>query len=125
MNFCLELSLKLAVASQTVTAPVPEPEEKKPAPDQLASYSVPANEPRNIRIDSTGVAGLIQKVGKTAKTFTVVDVKKLHESEFAAYLFTGRTDVESQLNLITCGGKFDPKTQTFDNRIIIVAKLAL
>jgi len=60
---------------------------------------------------------------KSTQKFSVVEIKKLPESESATYLFTHRPEIAAQLNLITCGGKFNSKTQTYDDRVIIVAKL--
>jgi LPXTG-site transpeptidase (sortase) family protein len=55
-------------------------------------------------------------------TFQVVDVKTLPESESANLLFDKRQDIESQLNLITCGGNYDKQAETFEDRVIVVAK---
>ncbi|MEI6751496.1 MAG: class F sortase [Candidatus Saccharibacteria bacterium] len=60
---------------------------------------------------------------KSTKKFSVVEIKKLPEAESVTYLFTHRPEIVAQLNLITCGGKFNSKTQTYNDRVIIVAKL--
>ncbi len=60
---------------------------------------------------------------KSIKKFSVVEVKKLPEPESAAYLFKKQDGIESQLNLITCGGKYNKAKQTFDDRTVVVTKL--
>lgn len=57
------------------------------------------------------------------KLFSVVEVKSLAEPQSAAYLFSKRADIDSQLNIITCSGKFDKATQLYDSRLILVTKL--
>lgn len=51
--------------SQVVDGTDQQPEEKKPTDDQAASYTVPADQPRSIRIDSVNIYGLVQRVGVT------------------------------------------------------------
>lgn len=58
----------------------------------------------------------------TKKTFEVVQVKSLPESESAKFLLSKDQSIEKQLNLITCGGKFNNSTQTYDDRVIVVSK---
>lgn len=60
---------------------------------------------------------------KSTKTFEVVEKKQLAEKDSAEYLFQKNDSIEAQLNLVTCGGKFDSKTETYEDRIIIVSKL--
>jgi LPXTG-site transpeptidase (sortase) family protein len=59
---------------------------------------------------------------KSTRNFTVVEVKTVSEDKAAAYLLTQRDDIDRQLNLITCGGKFDRANQTFDHRVIVVSR---
>jgi hypothetical protein len=177
----------LPVSTHTITTDTTLPDEKKPSQDQLANYSVPATEPRSIRISSVDIFGLVQKVGftkdgavsvptniyfagwhtgsvlpgyvglsiidghvsgqyndavfmnlknvqandeveiefgdKSIKKFSVVEVKTLAEADSSVYLFTKKPNITTQLNLITCGGKYNSKTQTFADRVIVVAKL--
>jgi len=56
------------------------------------------------------------------RNFEVVETKTLPESETAKYLLTKRSDLQKQLNLITCAGKFNKQTQTFSDRTIVVTK---
>ena len=175
---------KLPQANDIITSDIKEPDETKPV---INEYVVPADQPRNIIIDSIGVNGLIQKIGlnkdnsisvpsninfagwfiqsakpgdeglsildghvsgrysdgvfknlinvkvgdilqieygdKRIKKFEVVDSKTLPEKDSAPFLLKKRDDIKSQLNLITCGGLFNKSSQTFNDRIIVVAKL--
>lgn len=54
--------------------------------------------------------------------FEVIEVKSLPESESLSYLLEKRQAIDGQLNLITCGGKFNKQTSTFADRVIVVAK---
>jgi LPXTG-site transpeptidase (sortase) family protein len=58
----------------------------------------------------------------TTKKFEVVDTIILPETESAALLFEKQEGIDKQLNLITCGGKFNKGTQTYDDRVVIVSK---
>ncbi len=60
---------------------------------------------------------------KSQKTFEVVDIKTLPEAESAGFFLSKQDGIEQQLNLITCGGKFDRATQKYADRVIVVAKL--
>lgn len=57
------------------------------------------------------------------KKFQVVDRKVLPKDQSSDYLFTKNPTIESQLNLITCTGKFDKDTATFDKRVVIISTL--
>lgn len=177
----------LPTPEQTVTTDTDVPEESKPSANALAGYSVPAVQPRSIRINSIAVYGLIQKVGITKedamavpsnihfagwytgsvipgdsglsiinghvlgrhseaifiqlakvktddeiniefgdhviKKFKVVETVTLPAEISSARLFTQNSDIQAQLNLITCTGKFDKVSQTYADRVIVVAKL--
>ena len=52
-----------------------------------------------------------------------IEKKELKESESAAYLFSQNPEITSQLNLITCGGKFDKASSSYENRVILASKL--
>ncbi len=174
------------IPTETATS-TNDPEEKKPTDDQFANYTVPADQPRSIRIDSIGVHGLLQRVGvdsnnaiavptninfggwyvgsklpgskglsiidghvqgryndaifknlhnskvdtvveiefgdKSIKKFRVVEVKTLPEAESTSFLFLHNPDIASQLNLITCAGKFDESTDKYPDRVIVTTKL--
>lgn len=55
--------------------------------------------------------------------FEVVDVASYPADKVMDVLFDPLDDVESQLTLITCGGKFDRQTQTYADRVVVRAKL--
>lgn len=60
---------------------------------------------------------------KSVRTFEVVDIKTVSVADAAKELFAPNPAIANQLNLITCGGKFDSRTQEFDKRVIVIAKL--
>lgn len=57
------------------------------------------------------------------KTFRVTDKKQLAEEESAEFLFTDNPAIDSQLNLITCGGQYNRDTDSFPDRVVIVSEL--
>jgi LPXTG-site transpeptidase (sortase) family protein len=59
----------------------------------------------------------------TIKKYKVLDITTLPTKESVNVLFSQNPKVKSQLNLITCGGKFDAKTQQYDSRVIVSAEL--
>lgn len=59
---------------------------------------------------------------KSTRKFEVVEVSILPEKDSATFLLTKIKTIERQLNLITCGGKFDKTTQTFADRVIVVSR---
>lgn len=171
--------------NQTIIDNVSHPDEKKPSQNDTVGYSVPADQPRKITINSVGISGLIQKVGTTnsdemavpsnifyagwyvdgkkpseeglsiinghvsgnysdaifknlkyvkindiievefgdmsVKKFVVVETYTLPEAKSSEYLFSKKQDIVSQMNLITCTGRFNESTQKFDDRIIVVS----
>ncbi len=60
---------------------------------------------------------------KATKTFEVVDVQKLSVEQTTKKMYENIPGVENQLNLITCGGNFDSKTNQYDKRVLIISKL--
>ncbi len=56
------------------------------------------------------------------RRFQVVEKRELLESRTAKFLLAQRDDIEQQLNLVTCGGRFDKKSDKFVNRVVIVTK---
>lgn len=60
--------------------------------------------------------------GKVIK-YKVVEKVELKVADSAAYLFSQKPEIKSQLNLITCGGKFDRTANQFENRVIVAASL--
>lgn len=59
---------------------------------------------------------------KSTRTFTVLLVKTVAEHEAAAALLAKSAEIDNQLNLITCAGAFNSATQSFADRVIVVAK---
>ncbi len=53
------------------------------------------------------------------KKFKVIGSKAVPTADAVNYLFSQEPDVTSQLNLITCTGTFDPKTHSYDQRLIV------
>lgn len=54
--------------------------------------------------------------------FRVVSVKTYALAETAAPLFRDDPAIEGELHIITCDGVFDDDTQSYDNRLIVVAE---
>ena len=54
--------------------------------------------------------------------FKVKEVKEVPTAEAASILFSQDPEVTNQLNLITCGGKYDQKTRQYQNRVIVVSE---
>ena len=59
---------------------------------------------------------------KSIRRFEVVETVALPADKSAARLFTQNPDILSQLNLITCTGKFDKTSQTYEDRVIVITK---
>lgn len=59
----------------------------------------------------------------TILEYKVQSVQSLPVEESAQVLFRHDPAIESQLNLITCGGQFSAATGQFDERVIVVAAL--
>lgn len=56
----------------------------------------------------------------TKVQFKVVDIVQVKVNEAYDVLFAKRPEIESQLNLITCGGNFDFGSGSYEDRIIVV-----
>lgn len=61
---------------------------------------------------------------ESTKTFKVVKVQDVALEEAAGVLFSSLPSGERQLNLVTCGGKYDEAADRLDRRIIVSAELA-
>lgn len=59
---------------------------------------------------------------RSIRSFQVIDKRELPKAEAAGFLLKKQEDINQQLNLITCGGAFNKKLSTYNNRIILVAK---
>lgn len=56
-------------------------------------------------------------------TYKVTKVESVETDKAAALLYSQDPSIKSQLNLITCGGKFDKKSKQYLNRIIVTSEL--
>lgn len=61
--------------------------------------------------------------GGNVLNYEVFNVQSVKLSKTMDILLTQDSSVTSQLNLITCGGTYDPKIKLYDRRIIVSAKL--
>ncbi len=59
----------------------------------------------------------------TIKKYKVIESQQIKESEAVSVLFDQSPKVVSQLNLITCGGRFDRSTNQYEDRIIVSTEL--
>lgn len=60
---------------------------------------------------------------RTLKNFEVTDVQIIPTEQSIELLMHDDPNIDAQLNLITCGGRFDKDSQSYDDRVIIVSKL--
>ena len=56
-------------------------------------------------------------------SYSVKDVTTVDEEKAVNSLFSQDPKVKSQLNLITCGGKFNQSLQSYDQRVIVSSEL--
>lgn len=57
------------------------------------------------------------------KNYKVIDKVQVKEAESTNYLFSQNPKVKSQVNVITCGGKFNKASNQYEDRIIVSAEL--
>lgn len=57
------------------------------------------------------------------KKYRVMENVTVPTKDAVSVLFSQNPKVKSQLNLITCGGTFDKKTQKYDKRVIVSGEL--
>ncbi len=77
----------------------------------------------NLKNISAGDEIQIEMGDGSKKLFTVVDSHSYAVDQIMNNLFNKIDEVDSQLTLITCGGTFDRGSQTYNERLIIRAKL--
>lgn len=65
----------------------------------------------------------ITKGDGSVLAFEVVDTARYPVDEVMKHLFDPLKGVERQLTLITCGGTYDKAAQTYDERVVVRAKL--
>jgi LPXTG-site transpeptidase (sortase) family protein len=78
---------------------------------------------KNLKNLQKGDTFVIERGNGTKLTFKVFETRTVPEGEAAAILFSQNPKVLSQLNLITCGGEFNKKSQQYSDRVIISAQL--
>ena len=78
---------------------------------------------KNLKSLQKGDTFILERGNGTKLTFKVFETRTVPEGEAAAILFSQNPKVLSQLNLITCGGEFNKKSQQYSDRIIISAQL--
>lgn len=70
-----------------------------------------------------GTAFTLQLGNGTILTYSVMQVTAVDASSAVSVLFSQNPSVKSQLNLITCGGTFNSAARSYEQRIIVSAKL--
>ena len=78
---------------------------------------------KNLKSLQKGDTFILERGNGTKLTFKVFETRTVPEGEAAAILFSQNPKVLSQLNLITCGGEFNKKSQQYSDRVIISAQL--
>lgn len=78
---------------------------------------------KNLKNLKTGDPIGVEFGDKSIRPFEVISVASMPEAEAAKILFDKHDDIDEQLNLITCDGKFNKATQRYADRVIVVAKL--
>lgn len=78
---------------------------------------------KNIGNLKTGEMITIEYGDYSKKQFEVKSVNTVDEEDAIGLLFRQDSTIASQLNLITCSGKFDRATQNYTKRIIVVTSL--
>jgi len=58
----------------------------------------------------------------SVRTFKVVKIEAVPVAQATKALFERDESITSQLNVITCGGKYIAETQTYDGRVIVTAE---
>jgi len=58
----------------------------------------------------------------TVRDFTVLSVKAVSIEDAYDLMYERVEGVEKQLNLVTCGGKFNTEKKTYDDRIVVHSK---
>lgn len=77
----------------------------------------------NLQKVSVGSKILIEFGDKSTKTFEVVEKRQLPENQTAAYMYSHKSDIDSQLNIVTCGGTYNKSIKSYNDRVVVVTKL--
>jgi hypothetical protein len=59
----------------------------------------------------------------SSRQFEVVSVTLYATQEVTSHLFKKHGGIPAQLNLITCGGTYNTKSQQYDKRVLVISKL--
>lgn len=65
---------------------------------------------------------IVTRGDDTTSAFAVMNVRRYPADEAAAHMLAKEPDVDSQLNLITCGGAYDPALNSYEQRTIVTAR---
>ena len=77
---------------------------------------------RNLETLSKGDVLSVEYGDGTVYDFEVVDLKQLSIEESYDFMYSRIDGVDIQLNLVTCGGKWNKEIKTYEDRIIVRAK---
>lgn len=78
---------------------------------------------RHLNVLESGDLVRVQMGDLSWREFEVVSVDTYDLEQATAALYDDDKDIDRELRLITCDGVFDDITQTYDKRVIVVAKL--
>jgi LPXTG-site transpeptidase (sortase) family protein len=59
---------------------------------------------------------------RTKRNFQVISVKSYSVEQAAHEMFVKQPSLSQQLNLITCGGKYNTNTHSYDQRILVISQ---
>lgn len=78
---------------------------------------------KNLNNTKTGDQFQIEFGDGTIKKFEILKINSYTPEETTKKMYETMEGIESQLNLITCGGEFDPKTVQYEKRVLVSSKL--
>lgn len=78
---------------------------------------------KNLEKLKPGQIYVIERGDGKQLTFKVKSVTSVPTDQAATKLFAHDPAIKSQLNLITCGGKFDQSKKQYEKRVIVVSEL--
>jgi LPXTG-site transpeptidase (sortase) family protein len=70
----------------------------------------------------TGDTVTVQFGDDSLRDFQIVDKRTLSTEQAGQFLLQKRDDIDRQLNLVTCGGRFDKHSRQYNQRVVVVAK---
>jgi hypothetical protein len=77
---------------------------------------------KNLSSLKSGDTFQVEYGDRTKRHFKVVRITSYSVADAGREMFKQDSDIESQLNLITCGGRFDSKAQQYEQRVLVVSK---